>query len=380
MRKLPDRAFAADPHEEERMKSSTLFRMVLGGALTLSCAAMLPGARAQTKQSSGYHLIKTIPLPDAPGGGEYYDYLTVDAAERRVYVSHGTEVVVLNADNYSVIGKISGLNRCHGVAIVKELGKGYITDGDSRPGATVQEVVIFDLKTLQVTGRVKTGQMDTDALIYEPVSKHIFTFNGDSKNSTVIDPVKESVITNIDLVGEVEFPAVDGKGMIYDNNPGKDEVVAIDARTNTVKARWPTAPEGHPVSMAMDQKNRRLFSAGRGPQFVIMMDADSGKVLSSYPISAGVDANAFDPATGLLFVSTREGMLHIYHEDSPDKLTELEAIKTEYGAKTLQLDPKTHRVFLTTSDFNPPAAPTAKQPNPLATPKPGNFHVLVFGK
>jgi DNA-binding beta-propeller fold protein YncE len=244
----------------------------------------------------------------------------------------------------------------------------------------VQEVVIFDLKTLKVTGRVKTGQPDTDAIIYEPVTKHIFTFNGDSHNTTVIDASKESVITTIDLVGKVEFPAVDGKGMVYDNNPEKNDIVAIDARTNTIKSRWPTAPEGAPTSMTMDQKNRRLFSGGRGPQYVIMMDADSGKVLSSYPISAGVDANAFEPATGMLFVATREGMLHIYHEDSPDKLSEVDAVRTEYGAKTLQVDPKTHNVFLTTSDFNSPAAPTEKQPNPLATAKPGNFRVLVYGR
>jgi hypothetical protein len=132
--------------------------------------------------------------------------------------------------------------------------------------------------------------------------------------------------------------------------------------------------------MAIDQKNRRLFSGGRGPQFMIMMDADSGKVIQSYPISAVVDANAFDPGTGLVFVATREGMMHIYHEDSPDKLSEVEAVKTEFGAKTLQVDPKTHNVFLSTSDFNPPAAPTEKQPHPQPTAKPGNFRVLVFGK
>ncbi len=164
---------------------------------------------------------------------------------------------------------------------------------------------------------MKTGQPDTDAIIYEPVTKHIFTFNGDSHNTTVIDAVKESVITNIDLIGKVEFPAVDGKGMIFDNNPEKNDVLAIDARTNTIKSRWPTAPAGAPTSMAIDQKNRRLFSGGRGPQFLIMMDADSGKVIQSYPISAGVDANAFDSGTGMLFVATREGMMHIYHEDSP---------------------------------------------------------------
>ncbi len=363
------------------MRSFTLERLAVGLCLALFGACFLSASYARPKPAAvGYHLIKTVSLPAAPGGGEYYDYLSVDAAARRVYISHGTEVVVLNADDYSVVGKIDGLSRCHGIAVAKDLGKGFITDGDSREGATVQEVVIFDLKTLKVTGRVKTGQPDTDALIYEPVTKHILTFNGDSHNSTVIDAVKETVIANIDLVGKVEFPAVDGKGMVYDNNPEKNDVVAIDARTNTITARWPTAPEGAPTSMAMDQKTRRLFSAGRGPQFVTMMDADTGKILQSYPISAGVDANTFDPTTGMLFVATRVGMLHIYHEDSPDKLSEVEAVKTEYGAKTVQVDPKTHNVFLTTSDFNPPAAPTEKQPHPLATAKPGNFRVLVYGR
>ena len=346
--------------------------------LAISFAAIL-SARPKPADS-GYHLLKTVSLPAAPGGGEYYDYISVDPAARRVYVSHGTEVVVLNADNYTVEGRIEGLARCHGIAIARDLGKGFISDGDSKPGATVQEVVIFDLQNLKVTGRVKTDQPDTDAIIYEPVTKHVFTFNGDSHNTTVIDPEKQAVITNIDLIGKVEFPAVDGKGMIYDNNPEKNDIVAIDARTNTIKSRWPTAPAGAPTSMAIDQKNRRLFSGGRGPQFVIMMDADNGKVLSSYPITAGVDANAYDPGTGLLFVATREGMMHIYHEDSPDKLSEVEAVKTEYGAKTLQIDTKTHKVFLTTSDFNPPAAPTEKQPHPLPTAKPGNFRVLVYGK
>jgi DNA-binding beta-propeller fold protein YncE len=363
------------------MKFFNLGHFAAGLFLAMFSACFLSGSYAQPKPAAtGYHLLKTVSLPPAAGGREYYDYISVDAEARRVYVSHGTEVVVLNADDYSVVGKIEGLSHCHGIAVAKDLGKGFITDGDGKPSATVQEVVIFDLKTLKVTGRVKTDQLDTDAIVYEPATKHIFTFNGDSHNTTVIDAVKESVITTIDLVGKVEFPAVDGKGMVYDNNPGNNDVVAIDARTNTIKARWPTAPEGAPTSLAMDQKNRRLFSGGRGPQFVIMMDADTGKVLQSYPISAGVDANAFEPATGMLFVATREGMLHIYHEDSPDKLSEVEAVKTEYGAKTLQVDPKSHNVFLTTSDFNPPAAPTEKQPHPLATAKPGNFRVLVYGR
>lgn len=363
------------------MNLSSLGRFVAIAFVGLLSTCLLWNAYGEPKPAAaGYHLIKTISLPPAPGGSEYYDYITVDPEARRVYVSHGTEVVVLNADTYAVEGKIEGLTRCHGIAIVKDLGKGFITDGDSRPGAKVQSVFAFDLKTLKITGEIKTNQPDTDALIYEPVSKHLFTFNGDSRNTTVIDPVKEAVITNIDLVGEVEFPAVDGKGMVYDNNPGKDEVVAIDAKTNTIKARWPTAPEGHPTAMAMDQKTRRLFSSGRGPQFTVMIDADNGKVLQSYPISGGVDATVFEPATATVFVSTREGMIHIFHEDSPEKLSKVEEVKTEYGAKTMQVDPKTHRLFLSTSDFNPPAAPTEKQPHPLATAKPGNFRVLVYGR
>jgi DNA-binding beta-propeller fold protein YncE len=351
------------------MKFSRLAYLLVGASL------LLFGAHAiASPPAVHYHLLKTVPLPAAPGGSEYFDYITADSAARRIYVSHGTEVVVLNADDYTVVGTIGGLQRCHGVAIIKSLGKGYITDG------AAMKVVVFDLKTLKVTGEVKTNQPDTDSIIYDPASKYIFTFNGDSHNSSVIDPVKETVVKTIDLVGGVEFPAVDGKGMLYDNNEEKNDVVAIDTHTLEIKARWPVAPEGQAVAMAIDAKNRRLFSSGRKPQFTVMMDADNGKVIQSFPISAGVDANVFEPSTGLLFVSTREGMIHIFHEDSPDKLSEVETVKTEYGAKTMQIDSKTHNLFLSTSDFDPPAAPTEKQPNPLPRAKPGNFRVLVYGR
>jgi DNA-binding beta-propeller fold protein YncE len=280
---------------------------------------------------------------------------------------------VLNADDYTVVGTIGGLKRCHGVALVKSLNKGFITDGEA------QKVVVFDLKTLKATGEIKT-QPDTDSIIYDPASKHVFTFNGDSKNTSVIDPVKETVVKTIDLGGGVEFPAVDGKGMVYDNNEETNEVVAIDSNTLTIKGRWPVKPEGQAVALAMDAKNRRIFSSGRNPQFTVMMDADNGKVIQSFPISAGVDANIFEPATGLLFVSTREGMIHIFHEDTPDKLSEVGTVKTEFGAKTMQIDPKTHNLFLSTSDFDPPAAPTEKQPHPQPRAKPGNFRVLVYGR
>ena len=236
-----------------------VFRLV---GLALGLTILMAGVHALAAPPKGtYHLIKKVSLPAAPGGGEYFDYITVDPDARRVYISHGTEVVILNADDYSVLGTIGGLQRCHGVALVKELNKGFITDGDA------QKVFIFDIKTLKVTGEVKTNQPDTDSIIYDPASKHLFTFNGTSHNTTVIDPVKEVVIQNLDLVGRVEFPAVDGKGMVYDNNEEKNEVVAIDSKAIAIKARWPVAPEGQAVALAMDRKEQaHLF---RRPQSTI---------------------------------------------------------------------------------------------------------------
>ena len=352
------------------MKISKFGRFALGVCILVLAAYTL------TVSAAGYHLLKKVPLAAAPGGGQYFDYILVDADGRRVYVSHGTEVVVLNADDFSLLATIQDprLKRVHGVALVKPLNKGFISDGEA------QSAFVFDIKTMKVTGEVKTNQPDTDSIIYEPVTKRIFTFNGDSHNTTVIDPAKEAVIKNVDLVGAVEFPAVDGKGMVYDNNEDKNDVVAIDAKTLEIKNRWPVAPEGQAVALAIDAKNRRLFSAGRKPQFLVMMDADKGNVIQSFPISAGVDAVAFEPSSGMVFVSTREGMIHIYHEDSPNKLSEVETVKTEYGAKTMAIDPKTHNLFLSTSDFDPPGPPTEKQPNPLARANPNNFRVLVYGR
>lgn len=351
------------------MKLSDLGRLAAGVSFLL-----IGACGAANAQAVNYRLIKTVPLPAAPGGIEYFDYITVDSAARRVYVSHGTEVDVVDADDYSLQGRIGGLQRSHGVVVIKDLGKGYITDGEG------QKVVVFDLATLKVTGEVKTNQPDTDSLVYDPASKYLFTINGDSHNATVIDPVKEVVVKTIDLVGAGEFPAVDGQGTLYDNNEEKSDVVVIDTRSLTLKARWPVAPEGQAVALAIDTKTRRLFSAGRNPQFLVLMNADDGKVIQSLPISAGVDAVVFEPETGLVFVSTREGMVHIFHEDSADKLSEVQTVKTEYGAKTMGLDPKTHRIYLSTSDFDPPAAPTEKQPHPLPRAKPGNFRVLVYGR
>jgi DNA-binding beta-propeller fold protein YncE len=341
--------------------------------LPLVSFALLGAVALASPPGPGYHLIKKIPLGAAPGGGEYFDYVTVDSAARRVYLAHGAEVKVLDADTFSVVGTITGLKRCHGVLVLPDLGKGFITDGDAG------QVAVFNLKTLKITGAIKSSP-DTDSIVYDPASKLVFTFNGDSKNATVIDPVKQTVVKVIDMGGGPEYPVADGQGTIYDDNEERNDVVAIDTATLKIKARWPVAPAGEPVGMGMDRVHRRIFSAGRKPQFLVMMDANNGKVLQSLPISAGVDANIFEPETGLLFISTRAGKIHIFHEDSPDKLTEVETVKTEYGAKTMNIDPKTHNLFLTTADFGPLHPPTKENPEPERKPIPGTFRVLVYGR
>ena len=343
----------------------------LGGAIVGMCVA-LPATYLLA--AGGYHLLKKVPFGAAPGGGEYFDYITVDNTARRVYLSHGTEIKVLNADTYETVGTIEGFKRNHGVALVPRLGRGFITDGDAG------QVVIFDMKTLKQTGQVKADK-DADYILYDPFSKHIFAFNGEPHSITVIDPTKGSVISTVPLPGQPEQAVADGKGMIYDNIEDTNEVVALDSKTLKIKSRWPVAPAGQPVSIAMDRKNRRLFIGGRNPKMLVVMDADSGKIVGQpFPIGDRVDTNIFDPSTGMLASATREGTIHVFHQDSPDKLSVVETVKTEFGAKTMGFDPKTGNLLVDTSDFDPPAAPTEKQPNPQPRAKPGTFHLLVYGR
>jgi YVTN family beta-propeller protein len=322
----------------------------------------------------GYHLIKKIPLGAAEGGGEYFDYITVDNAARRLYLSHGTEVKVLDADSYQVVGNITGLKRDHGIALVPDAGRGFITDGEA------QKIVMFDLKTLKTIGEIQ-GERDADFIMYDSASKHVFAFNGSANNATVIDPGKGTVIATVPLGGAPEQAVGDGKGTIYDNLQDKNEVIALDSKTLKIKSRWPVAPAGHPVAISMDRQHRRLFIAGRDPKMLVMMDADNGRIIGQpFPIGDRVDTNVFDPESSLVASATRDGFIFLFHEDSPDKLTAVDPVKTEFGAKTMGLDPKTHYLLVDTSDFDPAAAPTTKQPNPQPIPKPGTFRLLVYGR
>lgn len=351
------------------MKSSLASRigalvfLILLGALAIALPA-----------KSAYHLLMKYTFSAAEGSTrEYFDYITVDPSARRVYLSHGTEIKVIDADTGKLIGNITGLKQDHGVALAHEFGRGFITDGAEG------KVVIFDLKTLKPTGEAKADK-DADSVLYDPASKRIFVMNGDPHSATVIDAKSGTGAGTIDLGGAPEFAVADGTGTVYVNLEDKSEVVAIDSNKLTIKSRWPVAPAGGPTALALDREHHRLFSAGRDPQMLVVMNADTGHVIQSFPISAGVDAAAYEPETGLVFASTREGMIHVFHEDSPDKFSEVETVKTEFGAKTMGLDTMTHHLFVDTADFSPAPAPTADQPHPRRTAIPGTFRVLVYGQ
>jgi DNA-binding beta-propeller fold protein YncE len=351
------------------MKSYSTGRIAVGALLIV-----LVGFPVLMAAADKYHLLHKYSFGAAEGSTrEYFDYITVDSAARRVYVSHGTEIKVIDADSGVLIGNITGLKQDHGVAIASEFGRGFISDGAQG------KVIIFDLKTLKVTGEAKADK-DADCVIYDPFSKRVFVMDGDPHNATVIDAKNGNVVGTIELGGGPEFAVADGKGTVYINLEDKSELVAVDSGTLKIKSRWPVAPAGGPTALAMDIQHHRLFSAGRDPQMLVVLDADSGKVLQSFPISSGVDAAAYEPETALIFASTREGMVHVFHEDTPDKFSEAETIKTEIGAKTMGLDAKTHKLFLATADFGPAPAPTAEQPHPRGAAIPGTFHVLVYGR
>ena len=349
------------------MKTFKIRQIATAVVITLIAVGALAAA-------AGYHLIKKFTFGAAEGSTrEYFDYITVDSAGRRVYLSHGTEIKVIDADSGAVVGNITGLKQDHGVAIATEFGRGFITDGGQGT------VVMFDLKTLKITGEASADK-DADSIVYDPASKRVFAMNGDPNSSTVIDAKTGKVAGTIALGGAPEFAVADGKGTIFVNLEDKNQLAAIDAQTLKVTSRWPVAPAGGPTALAIDQQHRRLFSAGRNPQMLVVMNADNGHVIQSFPISAGVDACAYDPETGLIFASTREGMIHVFHQDSADKYSAVETIKTEFGAKTMGLDTQTHNVFVDTADFGPPSTPTADRPRPQRTAIPGTFRVLVYGK
>jgi hypothetical protein len=316
----------------------------------------------------GYHVVKTYKL----GGEGGWDYLTMDSVSRRLYISRATHVIVIDADSGQAVGDIPDTPGVHGIALAPELGRGFVSNG--REGT----VTVFDLQTLKPIAKVKAGE-NPDAILYDPATKRVFTFNGRSHDSTAIDAASGNVLGTIKLDGKPEFAASDGKGGVFVNIEDKSELTSIDPQKLAVKSSWPLAPCESPSGLAIDRKNRRLF-VGCDNKLMAIVDADSGKVLSTQPIGDGVDATAFDPGAGLAFASCGEGVLTVIKEESPTKFSVAENVPTQRGARTMALDPKTHDVFVVTADFGPPPPATADQPHPRPAILPDSFVVLALSQ
>jgi DNA-binding beta-propeller fold protein YncE len=310
---------------------------------------------------SGYHILKTIHLP----GTEGWDYLTMDSAARILYISRENHIDAVNVDTGMIVGKVTGLEGTNGLLPVPELGRGFATNEDK------SEVVIVDLKSVQKIGTVKTGKAP-DSFAYEPVTKRMFIMNSAGASATAINAAAGTVAGTVPLDGQPEFVVADGKGSVFINITDKNQVVEVDAKALKVVHRWSLAPGEGPSGISMDRKNRRLFSACDN-QKMIVMNADTGKVVAALRTGAGTDASVFDPDTMNAFAPAGgAGTLTIIHEDSPDKFSVLEEIDTQSGARTTTLDTKTHNVITVTARHGHGSTHNDVLPD--------TFVVLVIGK
>jgi DNA-binding beta-propeller fold protein YncE len=344
------------------MRMKAMWLSIIGLSISVSVATVALAA------APGYHVVTTYKV----GGDGGWDYLTTDSDARRVFISRGTHVMVIDADSGKSVGDIPDTPGVHGIALATELGRGFTSNG--REGT----VSIFDIKTLATSSKVKVGD-NPDSILYDPATKRVFTFNGRSQDSTAIDGASGKVLGTIKLDGKPEFSASDAKGEIFVNIEDKSELVTIDPNKLEIKAKWPLAPCEEPSGLSIDRKNRRLF-VGCGNKMMAVVDADTGKVLATPAIGDGVDATTFDAETGLAFASCGEGVLTVVKEESPDKFSVAENVPTQKGARTLALDAKTHNVFVVTAQFGPRPEPTADNPHPRPAIVPDSFVVLVVGK
>ncbi len=328
-------------------------------AIGIGCLVAGPLVQTAAAQDPGYSVTKRYPL----GGEGGWDYLTFDTAAHRLFITRGSHVQVIDPDKGAVIGDIPNTPHVHGVALAYDLGRGFITAaGDSA-------IHIFDLKTLKPLGTAKT-EADDDAMLYDPATHYAVSMNGDSHSATVVDGRTGKVVGNVQLPGGPEFGVSDGHGTVYANIEDKSLLVAIDLKTLKILRQWALAPCESPSGLAIDREHHRLFS-GCHNHMMAISDGEAGKVIATVPIGAGVDANRFDPGTGLAFSSNGDGTLTVVHEDSPDKFTAVGTVKTEPGARTMAIDLKSHTVYLVTAKLEP--VPGQRYPRPVA----GTFVVLV---
>ncbi|HLX64734.1 MAG TPA: YncE family protein [Planctomycetota bacterium] len=304
-----------------------------------------------------YKVLKRIPL----GGDGSWDYLTMDSAAHCVYIGRSDRVMVVDVDAEKLVGEVGGMNGVHGAAIVSELNKGFVTSGKDNT------VRVFDLTTLKETSQIKATNKP-DAIIYDPLSKKVFAFNNGGTTTTVIDPAEGKAVKELDLGGAPEFAVSDLKGKVFVNLEDKSEIAVIDAQKLTVEAHWSLEPGKKPTGLSMDLEHRRLFAGCNASKTLVVVNADSGHVLTSAPIGAGVDATAFDPDSQNAFASNGDGTLTVVHEENPDTFTVIQIVKTQAGSKTMTFDPKTHRIYLGAAEKNG------------RTVTPGTFALIVVGK
>ena len=336
----------------------------------LALAFFGPAAHAQKAPAAPYRLLTTISI----GGEGGWDYLKVDPAGERLYVSHGTRVEVVDLKTRKVVGTIMDTPGVHGIEVVPGTNRGYITCGRNNT------CVVFDVKTLKPIGApIPTGPKP-DALLYDAYSKRVFLFSNDGGKSTVLDAKTGAVVGTAELGGDVEAGVSDGHGTIFVNIENKSEIVAFDAKTLAVRHRWPLAPGEEPTGLAYDAKTNRLFS-GCANEKLVVTDSKTGKRIAVLPTGKGTDGAAFDPSTNNVIVSNGgSGTFTIIHEDTPDTYTVVANLPTARGARTIAIDPKSHHLFTCTADYGPAPAPTTENPRPRPSVVPGTFRVLEFGR
>jgi|SRR5579859_1956122 len=328
---------------------------------------MLTSAQA-TMAQSGFHLIKKTVI----GGEGGWDYLSVDAQNRVVYVSHSTQVEVINADTHEKIGFIGDLKGVHGVIACPGTGRGVITNGRNN------SVIIFDLKTLKPIVELPTGK-NPDALLYDNFSKRAFIFNHSDVTTTAIDVAGGKVVGTVDVGGTaLEAGISDEMGTIFVNIEDTHEIVSFDAKTLAIKGKWKVSPGEEPTGLALDVKNHRLFSVCHNG-WMMVLDSEKGNVVAQVPIGKRVDGVIFDPELKVAVSSNGEGTMTVVKEVSPNEFKVAETVKTEVGARTIALDSKTHHVFVSTAQYGETPAATAENPNPRPKVVPGTFMVLEYG-
>jgi len=341
-------------------------RSALAAAVFVAVIFLLAVFAQAAPGPSGYHILKTVPI----GGKGSWDYCVVDSAARRVYVSHGNHVVVLDADSGVVVGDIPNTLGVHGIALATDLNRGFITAGRANT------IIIFDLKTFKTIDTVKARGLNPDAVYYDTGSKRVFAFNGGSANAVAINAADGKVAGMIAVGGKPEFAAGDDKGHVFVNVEDKSQLLEIDAQKLSVLHRWPLAGCKEPSGLAFDQKNRRLFSVC-GNKKMMVVNADTGEVVATVTIGEDPDAAGFDPDTQLVFSSNGEsGDLTVIHQDSADKYTILENVPTRKYARTMAVDFSTHSIFLPFAEFEP-VTPKGEEEPPM---KPNSFGVLLVGR